>query len=99
MINKLAQRALECAQKRGKVNPYHPIDVMESMQKKAVHDEAVELLVARTNRISEHLPQYTEDVEEAADVVISALTYLAMVAVDVQEVIEAKMKFNETREA
>lgn len=99
MMNELAKRALKCAHKRGKVNPQHPIDVMTSIQKKAIHDEAVELLVARCNRMSGHLPQYTEDVEEAVDVVISALTYLAMVAVDVQEVIEAKMKFNETREA
>lgn len=98
MLKELSKRALQCALKRGKVNPKFPIDVLLHTQKKAVHDEAVELLTARINKRSEHLPQYTEDVEEAADVIISALTYLRMAGVDVAEVIDAKMRFNEKRE-
>lgn len=98
MVNKIAKKALECAIKRGKINPVAPAYEVLRRQKRAVHDEAVELLVAKYSRQSSHIPAYTEDEEEAADVVIAALNYLQLATGDAMAVIEAKMNYNETRE-
>ena len=98
MLNDLAERAVICAYRRNKINPMQSKENLFKSQKKAVHEEAVELLIAKGNVISEHIPQYTEDVEEAADVIISTLVYLRLAGVDINEVIEAKMKYNEKRE-
>ena len=46
---------------------------------------------------SEHLPQYTQSVEELADIVICGLTELFARVDDVEEVVMAKVKFNKTR--
>lgn len=93
-LNETAQRCLSCAIKRGKI----PIleDKRLENQKHIILGEVAELMRSCPAK-SEHI-DYNEDIEEAADVVISALTYLALAKVDVDAVIEAKMKYNETRE-
>jgi NTP pyrophosphatase (non-canonical NTP hydrolase) len=73
-----------------------PEDKRMESQKYVVLGEVAELMRSYPTK-SEHI-DYNEDIEEAADVIISALTYLALAKVDVDAVIEAKMRYNENRE-
>jgi NTP pyrophosphatase (non-canonical NTP hydrolase) len=93
-LNEMAQRCLSCAIKRGKL-PI-PEDKRLESQKYVVLGEVAELMRSYPAK-SEHI-DYNEDIEEAADVIISALTYLALARVDADAVIEAKMSYNEQRE-
>lgn len=96
-LTQLGFRAYLCAIRRGKVDFTQPTEKRLKRQKLAIFDE-VEELVAAKREASPHIPAYTADAEEAADVIISALTYLALTGVDIDGLIEEKMKYNETRE-
>lgn len=63
----------------------------------AISSEWRELLGA-TKFKSEHLPQYSEQEEEAADIIIATLTYLHRIGCeDVEQLIKDKISFNERR--
>ena len=53
--------------------------------------------MASEERQSEHLPLYTEAVEELGDVMIACMTELCKRNVDVEKLISDKIRFNELR--
>lgn len=100
-LDKLSAKALECAVKRGKVDltnifKRNSRTAKLNKQKQAITAELVEFLTA-TEKSSKCVP-FTEDEEEAADVIIATMTYLAMKGVSVERLISSKMNYNETRE-
>lgn len=86
------KRALECAIKRGKLSGMLTQDVWAS----AIMDEVSELNIA-TSCNSQHIPLYAEYEEELADVVITCMSMAEWYAIDLGEVIDTKMKYNEER--
>lgn len=92
-FNYLAEKALETAIKRGKVDSR----TTDIEQIAAIRAELAELADATENK-SLHLPCFTEQEEEAADVIIATLTYLARKNADVDLLLIAKMSYNTNRE-
>lgn len=89
-----AMESFDTAKKRGKINNY----TSDIMQLDAIKAELNELRAASTNP-SIHLEGYTEQEEEAADVIISALTFLSMKGVsNINKLLMKKMKYNQNRE-
>lgn len=93
-LNHMAKKALKTAIKRGKVNS-STMD-QEQQQIEAIRVELEELDEA-TEKGSACIP-FTEQEEEAADVIIATLTYLAMKGVDVDMLLISKMSYNANRE-
>lgn len=91
-LNYMAKKALETATKRGKVDSR----MTDMEQIAAIRAELAELADA-TEKKSLHLPCFTEQEEEAADVIIATLTYLARKNVDVDLLLIAKMSYNAKR--
>ena len=87
-LNLAAKQAYECAETRGKF-------VSSIMQLEKIKEELRELCCASLNR-SIHI-NYTEQQEEAADVIISTLTLLHGQGVDINKLIEDKMEYNARR--
>lgn len=92
-LNYMAKKALETATKRGKVDSR----TTDTEQIAAIRAELAELADATENK-SLHLPCFTEQEEEAADVIIATLTYLARKNVDVDLLLISKMSYNANRE-
>lgn len=92
-INELARRACENAVKRGKTSTKtsHDDDFC------SICAEMNEFYMASEERPSEHLPLYTEAVEELGDVMIACMTELCKRNVDVEKLISDKIRFNELR--
>lgn len=88
----MAEKALETATKRGKVDS-RTTD-MEQIQ--AIRAELAELADA-TEKKSVHIPYFTEQEEEAADVIIATLTYLARKGADVDLLLISKMSYSANR--
>lgn len=91
-LNILAKKALNTATKRGKVDSR----TTDMEQIAAIRAELAELADATEQR-SAHIP-FTEQEEEAADVIIATLTYLARKGVDVDMLMICKMSYNANRE-
>ena len=93
-LNLVARQSFDTAKKRGKINNY----TSDIMQLDAIKAELNELRSASTNP-SIHLEGYTEQEEEAADVIISTLTFLSMKGVsNINKLLMKKMKYNQNRE-
>ena len=92
-LNYMAKKALEVAIKRGKVDSR----TTDMEQIAAIRAELAELADA-TQKKSAHIPYHTEQEEEAADVIIATLTYLARKNVDVDMLLISKMSYNANRE-
>lgn len=88
------KRALDCAIKRNKVQ-LGKTTIYEWV--KAISTEVDELSKAFMAH-SPHIPVITEVEEELADVVITCMSMAEWYGMNLGKVIEAKMKFNETRE-
>lgn len=98
-LNNLAKRALDCAYKRKKLSRLNSVKDLCNYQMFAMALEIQEFGEATGREIpSPHLPDYSEKQEEAADIIISTMVYLYLTGVDVDKLIEDKMRFNETRE-
>ena len=91
-LNHIAKKALKTATKRGKVTD----NTTDREQINAISDEFIELINA-TEKRSAHIP-FTEQEEEAADVIIATLTFLARKGVDVDMLLISKMSYNANRE-
>lgn len=92
-LNKLAVKCFEIAMRRGKINKFTSGKAIIL----AISSEWRELLGA-TKFKSEHLPHYSEQEEEAADIIITTLTYLHRIGCeDVEQLIKDKISFNEKR--
>lgn len=92
-LNKRACRAYNNAVLRKKVTLYssHQEDVDSLME------EMKEFAEASETKDSEHLPLYTEAEEELAGILICCLTELFKRGVNVDNIVDAKMDFNEKR--
>ena len=91
-LTHMAKKALEVATKRGKVDSR----TTDMEQIAAIRAELAELADA-TEKKSLHLPCFTEQEEEAADVIIATLTYLGRKNVDVDMLLIGKMSYNAKR--
>lgn len=61
-------------------------------------EEFTEFIGASDTEPSEHIPEFTEAVEELADIAICCFTELYRMNVDVERIILEKVKFNENIE-
>lgn len=95
-LNKFGKRAFLSAQKRGKISECGRKE-MHQQSVDSLSSEILEVEKASEMEFSEHLPQYTEIVEELADVAIVAITELYRRGIDIEKILHEKMKFNETR--
>lgn len=96
-LNKFGKRAYRCALKRGKVTDTVDIPTYNKEMCNGIGNEMAELAKASELLHGDHLPQYTEVVEELTDVAIAAMTELYRRGVDIEKVLHEKMKYNETR--
>lgn len=87
-LNLAAQQAYKSAVARG-------AKVIPVLQLEKIKEELRELCCASLNR-SIHIP-YTEQQEEAADVIISTLTLLHGQGIDINKLIDDKMEYNSKR--
>ena len=92
-MNSLASRSCYNALKRGKTSVFSEHDEDAN----GIMGEVNEFLLASEERMSEHLPDYTEAQEELADVLISCMTELFKRGVNVDDIVRRKIAFNESR--
>lgn len=92
-LNLAAREAWECAVARGKIKGMGR--VIAPLQIAKIKEEVRELFEASNNQ-SIHIP-YTEQQEEAIDVIISTLTLLHGQGIDINTLLEAKMDYNARR--
>lgn len=93
-LNKLAKKCFAIAMHSGKINK----DSSRRAFIMAISAEWRELLTATKFR-SRHLPDYSEQEEEAADIIISTLTYLERIdCKNIEKLIKDKIEFNDVRE-
>lgn len=92
-MNKRACKAYNNAALRKRITLYssHQEDVDSLMA------EIKEFAEASETKCSEHLPLYTEAEEELADILIGCMTELFKRGVNVDNIVDAKMEFNEKR--
>lgn len=96
-INELGKRAYECAVKRGKVHEGDPLIVQHEESRITLYEEFVEFSRADEYAPSEHLPEYSQAIEELADIAIASMTELHRRGANIEEVLYKKMKYNENR--
>ena len=84
-----AKLCWEIAFNRGKINNY----TSDLMQFKAIKDELNELKTASLNP-SIHIEGFSEQEEEAADVIISTLTFLHKKGTNVNNLLQKKIEYN-----
>ena len=96
-LNKFAKRAFSNALKRKKITDTSNLGVQGAEALKGLMSEVEEFHKVNPCEPSEHLPQYSEEVEELADIAITAFTELYRRGVDIEKVLHEKMKFNEQR--
>ena len=91
-VNLLAVRSWAAAVRRGQVgdNTRHEDRV------RAIRGELREFERA-TVEASEHLPGFTEQQEELADIILVCLTSLCELKTDVGDMLDQKIKFNNVR--
>ena len=92
-LNEIAQKAYDCAVKRGKIDPDN--DENNNLHRDLL--EEVAEVFESTGNISPHIKEYSDVEEELADVVLVALSTLQHFKCDIDSLIEAKMKFNQNR--
>lgn len=93
-LNKLAAKCLRTAIRRGKIGKNSSPRAIIL----AISAEWRELYEASEYR-SLHIPKYSEQEEEAADVIIASLTYLQKIGCrDIEQLIKDKINFNADRE-
>ena len=100
-LNKFGKRAFSCATRRAKISgrtaeTLTPEELHEETMR-GLHEEVIEVENASEIFPSDHLPQYSEAVEELVDVAIVTITELYRRGVDIDQALHEKMKFNENR--
>jgi NTP pyrophosphatase (non-canonical NTP hydrolase) len=83
---------------------YESLDVSNSLMWKQasiarIHSELPECVEAIRggNKPSEHIPLFTGEAEEMADVIIRVLDYCCAFGIDIDSAVAAKMEFNKGR--
>ena len=87
-LNEIAQKAYECAVRRGKIDPDN--DSNNNLHRDLL-EEVAEVFEC-TGEKSPHIKEYLDVEEELADVIIVALSTR-----DIDSLIEAKMNYNKNR--
>lgn len=88
-----ASKAFYNALRRGKTSIYNS----HQQDTESIMIEVNELAEASEDKKSEHLPEYTEAQEELADILICCMTELVKRGVNVDKIVDDKIKFNENR--
>ena len=105
-LNKFGKRAFNCATKRKKISGVvvelgvptkHSFEELHAETINSLSEEVEEVIQSSELVSSEHLPQYSEAVEELVDVAIVAMTELYRRGVDINQALHEKMKYNEQR--
>lgn len=96
-INSLALDSLRIALLRNKVTIFSEEASVHQETCDSLREEVDEFLQASECKPSEHLPEYTEAVEELADIALVALTELSRRGVNVEKVLLLKNMYNERR--
>lgn len=96
-LNKFGKRAYMSALKRGKITVATDAPTMHAEMVEGILAETGEAVNASEVLNGDHLPEYTEVVEELADIAIAAMTELHRRGVDIEKVLHIKMKYNERR--
>lgn len=91
-LNEIAQKAYECAVRRGKIDPDN--DSNNNLHRDLL-EEVAEVFEC-TGEKSPHIKEYLDVEEELADVIIVALSTLHHFKCDIDSLIEAKMNYNKT---
>lgn len=94
-LNKIANRALLSALRRGKVEMTEDFNKLHC-NLKALYEEVEEVKEASEFKKSSHI-EATEIEEELVDVLISCMTELSLRGANVEALIKAKLEFNEKR--
>lgn len=89
-LNEIAQKAYECAVRRGKIDPDN--DSNNNLHRDLL-EEVAEVFEC-TGEKSPHIKEYLDVEEELADVIIVALSTLHHFKCDIDSLIEAKMNYN-----
>lgn len=89
-LNEIAQKAYECAVRRGKIDPDN--DSNNNLHRDLL-EEVAEVFEC-TGEKSPHIKEYLDVEEEPADVIIVALSTLHHFKCDIDSLIEAKMNYN-----
>ena len=87
-LNEIAQKAYECAVRRGKIDPDN--DSNNNLHRDLL--EEVAGVFECTGEKSPHIKEYLDVEEELADVIIVALSTLHHFKCDIDSLIEAKIK-------
>ena len=90
-LNEIAQKAYECAVRRGKIDPDN--DSNNNLHRDLL-EEVAEVFEC-TGEKSPHIKEYLDVEEELADVIIVALSTLHHFKCDIDSLIEAKMNYGE----
>lgn len=88
-LNEIAQKAYECAVRRGKIDPDN--DSNNNLHRDLL-EEVAEVFEC-TGEKSPHIKEYLDVEEELADVIIVALSTLHHFKCDIDSLIEAKMNY------
>lgn len=96
-LNKFGKRAYACAKKRKKIIEANDPKELHEDTIKSLSEEFDEVVNASEIFSSDHLPKYSETVEELVDVAIVIMTELYRRGVDIDQAMHEKMKFNEQR--
>lgn len=100
-LNKFGKRAFTCATKRKKISggtsATLTAEELHEETMRGLREEVMEVENASEVFPSDHLPQYSEAVEELVDVAIVTITELYRRGVDIDQALHEKMKFNERR--
>ena len=88
-LNEIAQKAYECAVRRGKIDPDN--DSNNNLHRDLL-EEVAEVFEC-TGEKSPHIKEYLDVEEELADVIIVALSTLHHFKCDIDSLIEAKICF------
>lgn len=93
-INEMAQKAYS----NSKAHGFWESDRNKGEMLALIHSEVSECLEGvRKNRMDDHLPDVTMEAAELADIMIRVGDYAHGFGIDLEAVIIAKMKYNESR--
>ena len=92
-LNEIAQKAYECAVRRGKIDPDN--DSNNNLHRDLL-EEVAEVFEC-TGEKSPHIKEYLDVEEELADVIIVALSTLHHFKCDIDSLIEAKINYNKNK--
>ena len=96
-MNQIAKTTYRTAVERGKITETNDRSTQHEEAHNSLIEEIKEFSWASEERVSNHLPGYTEAQEELADILITCLTELHRRGTDIEKIVSGKVKYNKTR--